>query len=173
MHPLRPRTPTYAKGATERETGHTMSTSSAGCATLAQQRKEPDMRHATAVLVMAVAMLAASCSGGGSGTTPEPATQPTTTTTVTEQPTGVPACTSFDGQPVDDVANYFQAGNPCGMDIGLAQLETTYVGVGDRECDDGTFLYWNDGGWGRTAGTWTYSDVGLPPDTAFAACNAD
>jgi len=31
-----------------------------------QQRKEPDMRHTTAVLVMAVAVLAAACSGGSS-----------------------------------------------------------------------------------------------------------
>lgn len=82
----------------------------------------------------------------------------------------VAACTSFDGQPVKVVADWFNAGNPCGVDTGLSDLETTYMGIGSQKCGDGSFLYWNDSGWGATGGTWTVSDVGLPPDDLMSTC---
>jgi hypothetical protein len=85
----------------------------------------------------------------------------------------IPACDSFNGQPTETVADYFNEGNPCAADIGLDEPETTFVGLGNEECADGTFLYWNDQGWGATAGTWTATIDGLPPDDAFDTCRGE
>lgn len=82
----------------------------------------------------------------------------------------VPACTSFDGMPTIEVAEYFDSGQPCGVDRALSELQATFLGVGDRECDNGTFLYWNDAGWGPSDGTWTSTTEGLPPTDILDRC---
>lgn len=84
----------------------------------------------------------------------------------------VAPCASFYGQPTEVVAEHFQSGKPCGRDIGLDTLETFYGGLGSEECVDGTFVYWQDTGWGVTDGTWTEGD-GLPPDDILDSCNPD
>lgn len=81
----------------------------------------------------------------------------------------VPSCESFIGQPTDDVANYFQDGSMCGRDAGLDDLELfSPGGVASDECVDGTFVYWNDTGWGATGGTSAEGE--LPPADVHDAC---
>lgn len=83
---------------------------------------------------------------------------------------GSPTCESFDGMPTEDVANHFNSGQPCAEDIGLDDRRELYPGLGDQECADGTFLYWNDVGWGASEGEWIATTDGLPPDDVMDAC---
>ena len=64
-------------------------------------------------------------------------------------------CADLDGRPTEEVANLFAQGDPCGRDRGLDVLESLVPGLGDLECQDGSFVYWNDAGYGATGGTWT------------------
>jgi hypothetical protein len=141
----------------------------------------------TITIAGVVAVLAAGC---GSTNTPSSATTDAATgqtdavTVATEQATvtqpvtsdaggGLVPCDSFDGRDTIEVANFMQSGEPCGRDIGLAELETFFGGIASEDCTDGTTLYWNDTGWGTSDGTWTVSAEGLPPDAEFTACRGE
>lgn len=119
-------------------------------------------------LPLAVTLIAlAACSSGDDSSS----STPSAPAAATDQT--VSACASLDGQPTIDVANRFDGGEPCGVDRGLDELETSFLGVADRECVDGTVLYWNDAGWGRSDGSWVASDEGLPPDEELQDCSPD
>jgi hypothetical protein len=73
-----------------------------------------------------------------------------------------------------EAANHFASGEPCGRARGLETLETLYPGLADLDCRDGTFVYWNDVGYGRTGGGWTVDlDGSAVFDTAgYLSCKA-
>jgi hypothetical protein len=84
---------------------------------------------------------------------------------------GPPTCESLGGQPAADVAELFSGGNGCARDVGLEERELSFLGVAFYDCDDGTTVWWNDVGWGTSAGTWTFEDdAGLPPAEVLDAC---
>lgn len=64
-------------------------------------------------------------------------------------------CLDLNGRATEEIANHFDAGKPCGRSRGLDSLQALFPGLEDRDCGDGTFVYWNDAGYGGTEGTWT------------------
>jgi len=126
-------------------------------------------RAATAAL--ALALLAAACSSADKD--PAPSQVAATTTTVSPGPDGLLACSSLDGTPTVDVDEFFDQGNACGVDLGDGELQPAFLGISDLECVDGTFLYWNDVGWGADPGDWVASDRRSAPRDLLAACRGE
>ncbi len=116
----------------------------------------PAIRAGAAALAMVV--LAGAC--GDSGTD-------------SSRADSVVACTSLDGLPTVDVDEFFDQGNACGVDTGAGELSPIFLGIKDLECVDGSFLYWNDSGWGAVPGTWKATKAGRPPRALVSACRGE
>jgi len=128
----------------------------------------------TAITALAAALFAAACSSSGD-TNPPPSTasSPSSSIAPATATDGVVPCSSFDGTPTVDVEEFFDQGNACGVDRGFAELEPAPLGIKDLECVNGTFLYWNDAGWGPVPGSWTTSIRRTPPRDLLTACRGE
>lgn len=83
-----------------------------------------------------------------------------------------PMCDELAGDPTEEVASYFQDGGACGRDVGLDDPEGFIGFISSEECVDGTFVYWQDTGWGVTDGTWN-TGASLPPEEILATCRGE
>jgi len=124
-----------------------------------------------ATTALALALLAAACSS----TDEDPASSQVASSTTTDSPgpDGLLACSSLGGTPTVDVDEFFDQGNACGVDTGGPELQPAFLGISDLECADGTYLYWNDVGWGADPGDWVASDRRSPPRDLLAACRGE
>jgi len=127
---------------------------------------------------LTVALLAAACSSSGDSSPPSstaaaPSSSNATAAATAASTSAVVPCSSFDGTPTVDVEEFFDQGNSCGVDRGLAELEPAPLGIKDLECLDGTYLYWNDAGWGPAPGTWTTSSRRTPPRDILTSCRGE
>jgi len=114
------------------------------------------IRAVAAALAMAV--LATACGDSGADTT---------------QTDSLVACTSLDGTPTVDIDEFFDQGNACGVDTGADALTPAFLGINDLECVNGSFLYWNNVGWGADPGNWVASDRRSPPRDLLTACRGE